>query len=184
MPTLISRMASTSAGTPLGVLGLHDALHRAVARRGRCGRSRPGRACRWSASVAAAPSPCVLLDQLFDQVRGDQRMVAGEHHHGARRGLCDRARRAPRRRCPRRSAAPRSPRRPVAPRRPRDIAINTAKMNSRRRRNLSFNTNIFEFALRGDFNFFKFIPTDFNHSFTPYATLGVGVFSYDPYAYL
>lgn len=52
-----------------------------------------------------------------------------------------------------------------------------------RRRNLSFNTNIFEFALRGDFNFFKFIPTDFNHSFTPYATLGVGIFSYDPYAY-
>ena len=52
-----------------------------------------------------------------------------------------------------------------------------------RRRNLSFNTNIFEFALRGDFNFFKFIPSDFNHSFTPYATLGVGVFSYDPYAY-
>lgn len=53
-----------------------------------------------------------------------------------------------------------------------------------RRRNLSFNTNIFEFAVRGDFNFFKFIPTDVNHSFTPYATLGVGVFSYDPYAYL
>src|SRR5450432_859053 len=52
-----------------------------------------------------------------------------------------------------------------------------------RRRNLSFNTNIFEFAIRGDFNFFKFIPTDFNHSFTPYATLGIGVFSYDPYAY-
>ena len=52
-----------------------------------------------------------------------------------------------------------------------------------RRRNLSFNTNIFEFAVRGDFNFFKFIPTDSNHSFTPYATLGVGVFSYDPYAY-
>lgn len=52
-----------------------------------------------------------------------------------------------------------------------------------RRRNLSFNTNIFEFAVRGDFNFFKFIPTDFNHSFTPYATLGVGVFSFDPYAF-
>ena len=29
-----------------------------------------------------------------------------------------------------------------------------------RRRNLSFNTNIFEIALQGDFNFFKFIPTD------------------------
>ncbi len=52
-----------------------------------------------------------------------------------------------------------------------------------RRRNLSFNTNIFEIALRGDFNFFKFNPTDPNHAFTPYATIGVGVFSYDPYAY-
>ena len=48
------------------------------------------------------------------------------------------------------------------------------------RRNLSFNTNIFEIALQGDFNFFKFIPTDPAHSFTPYATLGVGFFSYDP----
>lgn len=53
-----------------------------------------------------------------------------------------------------------------------------------RSRNLSFNTNIFEVALSGDFNFFEFIPTDPNHSFTPYATIGVGVFSYDPYAYL
>ncbi len=52
-----------------------------------------------------------------------------------------------------------------------------------RRRNLSFNTNIFEFALRGDFNFFKYIPTDFHYCFTPYATIGVGVFSYDPYAF-
>ena len=52
-----------------------------------------------------------------------------------------------------------------------------------RSRNLSFNSNIFEFALRGDFNFFKFIPTDPDHAFTPYATLGVGIFSYDPYAF-
>ena len=28
------------------------------------------------------------------------------------------------------------------------------------RRNLSFNTNVFEIALQGDFNFFKFIPGD------------------------
>jgi hypothetical protein len=55
---------------------------------------------------------------------------------------------------------------------------------AQRRRNLSFNTNIFEMALRGEFNFFKYIPSDPNHSFTPYATLGVGVFSYNPYAYL
>lgn len=52
-----------------------------------------------------------------------------------------------------------------------------------RSRNLSFNTNIFEFALRGDFNFFKFVPTDPNYAFTPYATIGVGIFNYDPYAY-
>lgn len=52
-----------------------------------------------------------------------------------------------------------------------------------RRRNLSFNSNIFEIALQGDFNFFKFIPGDPYHRFTPYVTLGAGVFSYDPYAY-
>ncbi|HSB93562.1 MAG TPA: DUF6089 family protein [Flavitalea sp.] len=53
-----------------------------------------------------------------------------------------------------------------------------------RRRNLSFNSNIFELALQGDFNFYKFIPADPDHRFTPYVTLGVGVFTYDPYAYL
>ena len=51
------------------------------------------------------------------------------------------------------------------------------------RRNLSFNTNIFELAVQGDFNFFRFIPGDPYHRFTPYVTLGVGFFSYDPYAY-
>lgn len=53
-----------------------------------------------------------------------------------------------------------------------------------RRRNLSFNSNIFEIALQGDFNFFRFIPGDPDHRFTPYVTLGVGVFTYDPYAYI
>lgn len=53
-----------------------------------------------------------------------------------------------------------------------------------RRRNLSFNSNIFELALQGDFNFYRFISADPDHRFTPYITLGVGVFSYDPYAYL
>jgi len=53
-----------------------------------------------------------------------------------------------------------------------------------RRRNLSFNTNIFEISLRGDFNFFQYNPSDPTHSFTPYATLGLGAFSYNPYAYL
>ncbi len=53
-----------------------------------------------------------------------------------------------------------------------------------RRRNLSFNTNLFELALQGDFNFFRFIPADPDHRFTPYVTIGAGIFSYDPYAYL
>jgi Domain of unknown function (DUF6089) len=52
------------------------------------------------------------------------------------------------------------------------------------RRNLSFNTNIWELALQGDFNFFRFMPGDAAYNFTPYVTLGVGAFSYDPFAYL
>lgn len=51
-------------------------------------------------------------------------------------------------------------------------------------RNLSFNTKVWELALQGDFNFFRFMPGDPAFSFTPYITFGVGVFSYDPYAYL
>lgn len=58
-----------------------------------------------------------------------------------------------------------------------------SKNEIQKSRNLSFNTNIFELALVGDFNFFKFIPTDPMHSFTPYASLGVGFVTYDPYAY-
>lgn len=53
-----------------------------------------------------------------------------------------------------------------------------------KRRNLSFNTNIFELALQGDFNFFRFEPGNPDYAFTPYVTLGVGIFNYDPYAYL
>ncbi len=51
-------------------------------------------------------------------------------------------------------------------------------------RNLSFNSNIFELAIQGDFNFFRFIPTDPNYAFTPYASVGIGIFSYNPYAFL
>ena len=50
-------------------------------------------------------------------------------------------------------------------------------------RNLSFSTDIFEIALLGDFNFLKFIPGDKDYSFTPYASIGIGMFSYDPYTY-
>ena len=58
-----------------------------------------------------------------------------------------------------------------------------SKNDYQKRRNLSFNTNIWEIALQGDFNFFKFIPGDPDYNFTPYVTLGVGVFNYDPYAF-
>ncbi len=51
-------------------------------------------------------------------------------------------------------------------------------------RNLSFNSKVWELTLQGDFNFFRFMPGEPQYSFTPYITLGVGIFSYDPYAYL
>ncbi|MGL4359085.1 MAG: DUF6089 family protein [Sediminibacterium sp.] len=53
-----------------------------------------------------------------------------------------------------------------------------------RRRNLSFNTNVWELCVSGDFNFFRFQPGFEGYNFTPYVGLGLGVFSYDPYAYL
>lgn len=51
-------------------------------------------------------------------------------------------------------------------------------------RNLSFNTNVWEVSLSGDFNFFEFHPGFEGYNFTPYVGLGIGVFSFDPYAYL
>jgi hypothetical protein len=52
------------------------------------------------------------------------------------------------------------------------------------RRNLSFNSKVWELTLQGDFNFFRFMPGEPDYSFTPYITFGAGIFSYDPYAYL
>lgn len=52
------------------------------------------------------------------------------------------------------------------------------------KRNLSFNSNVWELALQGDFNFFRFMPGEPGHNFTPYVTFGVGVFNYDPFAML
>lgn len=59
-----------------------------------------------------------------------------------------------------------------------------SKNNFQQRRNLSFNSNIWEATLQGDFNFMRFVPGDPYMRFTPYVTLGVGAFNYDPYAYL
>jgi Domain of unknown function (DUF6089) len=52
------------------------------------------------------------------------------------------------------------------------------------RRNLSFNTNIWELSVQGDFNFFKFVPGSEHNRFSPYLTFGLGIFNYDPYTYL
>lgn len=52
------------------------------------------------------------------------------------------------------------------------------------RRNLSFNSNVWELALQGDFNFFRFMPGEPGYRFTPYVTLGISAFSYDPFTYL
>lgn len=51
------------------------------------------------------------------------------------------------------------------------------------RRNLSFNTNIYELSVQGDFNFFKLIPGDAWLRYTPYITFGIGAFYYNPYTY-
>jgi hypothetical protein len=53
-----------------------------------------------------------------------------------------------------------------------------------RQRNLSFNTDVWEMSVSGDFNFFRFVPGFEEYRFTPYVSLGLGVFSYDPYAFL
>lgn len=59
-----------------------------------------------------------------------------------------------------------------------------SKNETQKRRNLSFNSNVWEVSLSGYFNFFRFIPGVSGYKFTPYLSLGVGLFSYDPYAYL
>ncbi|MDQ2752701.1 MAG: DUF6089 family protein, partial [Bacteroidota bacterium] len=59
-----------------------------------------------------------------------------------------------------------------------------SKNETQKRRNLSFNTNIWEVSLNGQFNFFHYRPGVEGYNFTPYVSIGVGAFSYDPYAYL
>lgn len=50
-----------------------------------------------------------------------------------------------------------------------------------RKRNLSFQSNIFEACIQAEFNFFKFTTGDDGRRFTPYLTGGVGVFYYNPF---
>lgn len=59
-----------------------------------------------------------------------------------------------------------------------------SKNTTQKRRNLSFNSNIWELSASGNFNFFKYMPGIEGYNYTPYVSLGAGVFSYDPFAYL
>lgn len=49
------------------------------------------------------------------------------------------------------------------------------------RRNLSFNNNLSEIALVGEFNFFRYIPGQNLNVYTPYITLGIASVFHDPY---
>ncbi|MGG9970562.1 DUF6089 family protein [Ferruginibacter sp. SUN002] len=51
-------------------------------------------------------------------------------------------------------------------------------------RNLSFQTKVWEAAIHGDFNFYKYVPGDPSYPFTPYITFGLGVFGFNPYTEL
>jgi hypothetical protein len=52
------------------------------------------------------------------------------------------------------------------------------------RRNLSFNSNIWELALQGDFNFFKFLPGEPGYSFYSVTSpLVLALLTMIPFAY-
>jgi hypothetical protein len=53
-----------------------------------------------------------------------------------------------------------------------------------KQRNLDFKSNILEFGVMADFNFFRYTIGDYDHRFTPYVTLGASMFYYNPYTNL
>lgn len=65
-----------------------------------------------------------------------------------------------------------------------DSMVNPAKFPFQKTRNLDFQNKVWEVSVQGDFNFFKFIPGDPEHRFTPYITLGVGIIKHNPYTFL
>ena len=48
-------------------------------------------------------------------------------------------------------------------------------------RNLDFQNNIYEATVGAEFSFFQYKLQDFEHRFTPYVTIGIGMFWYNPY---
>ncbi len=49
-----------------------------------------------------------------------------------------------------------------------------------RTRNLSFRSDILEGTIAGEFNFMEFIPGQYDRGFSPYVSLGMSVFSFNP----
>ena len=47
-------------------------------------------------------------------------------------------------------------------------------------RNLNFKSNIFEVSGSFEYNFFKYVPGSRNKKFTPFVSLGVGIFHFNP----
>ncbi len=47
-------------------------------------------------------------------------------------------------------------------------------------RNLSFESWLFDFAITGEFNFFKYAPGDMKHPITPFLFGGIAVFKFNP----
>jgi len=50
------------------------------------------------------------------------------------------------------------------------------------KRNLSFQSDIFEAVLQAEFNFFRFTTGEIGNRWTPYLTGGIGAFYYNPFA--
>ena len=57
-----------------------------------------------------------------------------------------------------------------------------SKVASQLDRNLHFESFVYDFAITGEFNFFKYAPGDMKHAITPYLTGGIAVFKFDPRA--
>lgn len=57
-----------------------------------------------------------------------------------------------------------------------------SKVQSQIDRNLRFESWLFEFAITGEFNFFKYAPGDMHHPITPFLFGGIAVFKFNPRA--
>ncbi len=55
-----------------------------------------------------------------------------------------------------------------------------SKVASQLERNLNFESWIYDFAITGEFNFFKYAPGDMSHPITPFIFGGIAVFKFNP----